>query len=369
MYTYYNGDHFATLLWAKNNENIPAGYEWVRNNAEKTDANAFVKAEYNLFKGLTTYVDLQYRYVNYQLSGIDDDDMLDMTQHRSWKFFNPKAGIFYQINQDQNLFASVAMAHREPTRADVKDAVKSLNPTGIKAEELLDYEFGYSFDNQKIKTSVNFFYMNYKDQLVPTGKLNEVGYKLMSNVDKSYRLGVELQAGVRPLSWLQLDANTTLSKNRVQDYTAYYESYDKSDYETGWNSVPNQLSQYFKEAKLPFSPELIAAGGITLIPVKSIKFNMTDKYVSEQYISNTQNEGLKLPAYNSANASMTYAFNIKSFANAEIGFYVNNLFSYQYSCNAWGYEAHFENGDPTYTEKGLYPVAPRNYLAKFTLRF
>lgn len=366
MYTYYNGDHFATLLWAKNNENIPAGYEWVRNNAQKRDANAFVKAEYAFLKGFNAYIDLQYRYVDYVLSGIDDDDMLDMSQHRTWNFFNPKAGLFYQINPEQNVFASVAMAHREPTRADVKDALKSGNISDIKAEQLLDYELGYTFDNQKFRSSVNFYYMDYKDQLVPTGKLNEVGYKLMSNVDESYRLGMEIQVGLRPLSWLQLDANTTLSRNRVLNYTTYYETYDNNN---DWLGVTNQISQYFDEAKLPFSPEIIAAGGITIIPAKSIKINLTDKYVSEQYITNTQNEDLKLPAYNAANASMIYTFTIKNFAGAEIGLYVNNLFSNQYSCNAWGYEAHFANGDATYIEKGLYPVAPRNFLTKFTLRF
>jgi len=369
MYTLYEGDHYATLLWTKYHENIPAGYEWVRNNAQKTDANTFLKAEYTLLKGLNTYLDLQYRYVDYKLNGIDDDDMLDMTQHRTWNFFNPKAGLFYQINANETIFASLAMAHREPTRADIKDAYKSGGVSNIKAEQLLDYELGYTFDNQKIKTSINFYYMNYEDQLVPTGKLNEVGYKLMSNVDKSYRLGMEVQVGVRPLSWLQLDANSTWSKNRVLDYTAYYETYDNSDYVTGWNPVNNQASQHFSEAKLPFSPEWIAAGGITLLPTKSIKINLTEKYISEQYISNTQNEALKLPGYSSANISMVYTFKIKNFANAELGIYVNNLMSNQYSCNAWGYEAHFENGDATYFEKGLYPVAPRNYLAKFTLRF
>ena len=182
-------------------------------------------------------------------------------------------------------------------------------------------------------------------------------------------MGIELSAGCRPSSWLQLDANTTFSRNRVVDYTAWYETYDKSDYETGWNKEAVQLSHHFSEAKLPFSPELTAAAGITVIPAKDFRFNLTEKYVSGQYVTNTQNDDLKLPAYNAANVSLTYSFSIRKFANAEFGLYVNNLLSNQYSCNAWGYEAHFANGDATYIEKGLYPVAPRNYLAKFTLRF
>ncbi|MDD4920913.1 MAG: TonB-dependent receptor [Bacteroidales bacterium] len=369
MYTYYDGAHFANLLWVEHNENIPGNFEWVRNNAQKTDANAFLKAEYSPVKGMNAYLDLQYRYVNYQLNGIDDDDMMNMTQGRTWNFFNPKAGVFYKLNADQQVFASVAIAHREPTRADIKDAVKPGVSSDIKAEKLTDYELGYTFDNRKIKASVNVYYMIYKDQLVPTGKLNDVGYKLMSNVDQSYRLGIELAAGYRPTNWMQLDANTTLSRNKVVDYTAWYDTYDN---DVDWNYMENpanQLSQYFDEASLPFSPELTAALGITLVPAKDFKFNLTDKYVSEQYFTNTQNEDLKLPAYHTANLSLTYAFNIKKFANAEVGFYVNNFFSNQYSCNAWGYESHFLNGAATSSGKGLYPVAPRNYLMKFSVRF
>lgn len=366
MYTYYSGENFATLLWAKDFQGLPAGYEWVRNNAQKTDANAFVKAEYSLFKGFNAYIDLQYRYVDYKLNGLDEDDILvDMTQHRTWNFFNPKAGLFYQINPDQHAFASVSIAHREPTRADLK----AVSTSAVKAEELTDYELGYTFDNRKIMASVNLYYMDYKDQMIPTGKLDAVGYKLLSNVDKSYRTGIELSAGYRLASWFQLDANTTLSRNRVVDYTTWYETYDKSDYVTGWNPEPIQQSKHFDEAKLPFSPELIAAAGITIVPAKDFKFNLTEKSVSEQYVTNTQNEDLKLPAYNCTNASLVYNFIIRKFANAEIGIYVNNVFSNQYSCNAWGYEAHFASGEPTYVSKGLYPVAPRNYLTKFTLRF
>jgi len=368
MYTYYIGDHFANLVWVEKNENIPANYEWVRNKANKTDANSFIKVEYSPVKNLNAYVDMQYRYVDYQLNGIDDDDMADMTQHRTWNFFNPKAGLYFQINSDQHVFASIAVAHREPGRADIKDALKAGSHSDIKSEELTDFEFGYSFDNKIVMASANVYYMNYKDQLVPTGKLNAVGYALMSNVDKSYRLGLELSAGYRPFNKLQIDATTTLSRNRIVDYVAWYDTYDSSNDQTGWNGV-SQISQKFDEAKLPFSPELTAAVGVTVVPAKDFKLNVTEKFVSEQYISNTQNEDLKLPAYDCANLSLTYSFKMKHFANAELGLFVNNVLSNQYICNAWGYEAHFANGDATYTEKGVYPVAPRNYLAKLTVRF
>jgi len=365
MYTYYNGDHYARLRWVEHNENIPANFEWVRNNAEKTDANVFAKAEYDLGNGLNAYLDLQYRYVDYVLKGLDDDDMQDMSQHRTWNFFNPKGGIFYEINPDQKVFASVAVAHREPGRADIKDARKSGSTADIKAERLTDFEFGYTFDNKVWMASANVYLMDYKDQLVPTGKLNDVGYVLMSNVAKSYRTGIELQAGYKPCKCLQIDANTTLSCNRIVDYTAWYETYDNSN---DWGSAA-QMSQHFSEIKLPNSPEVIAALSMSYLPVEKVRLNLVFKYVDQQYYTNTQNEDLKLPAYNQTDFSANYEFRLLGCADATFGVYVNNVFSNKYACNAWGYEAHFANGDPTYTEKGLYVVAPRNYLAKFTVKF
>lgn len=365
MYSTYAGDHYANLLWVEHNENIPTNYEWVRNSATKTDANLFTKAEYAFGKGLNAYVDLQCRLVDYRLTGIDDDDMQDMTQHRVWTFFNPKAGLFWNLSPESKLFVSVAVAQREPTRADIKDARKGGSLSDIRSEKLKDYELGYTFDNQRVMFSINVYDMHYTDQLVATGKLNDVGYALMSNVPDSYRRGGEFQFGYKPLEWLQIDANTTLSMNRVRDYTVYFDTYDNSN---DWNSV-DQLSQHFEELKLPYSPEMIAALSITVKPIKNVRLNWMSKYVGEQYFTNTQNDDLKLPAYHQSNFNASWDFNLFHRADAQLGLVVNNVFSNQYACNAWGYEAHFANGDPTYSEKGLYVVAPRNYLAKFTLKF
>jgi len=365
MFSYYNGDHFATLLWTEHNQNIPEGLEWVRNNGVKKDGNVFAKGEYTLMDGLNAYVDLQYRYVSHILTGIDDDDMVDMTQSRTWNFFNPKAGLRY-TRDHHTAFASVSVANREPARADIKDAFKSGSSSAIKPERLTDYEVGYTFDNQRVMASATLYYMNYTDQLVPTGKLNDVGYKLMSNVDKSYRMGVELALGWKPSEAWQLEANTTLSRNRVVDYTVWYETYLENG--ERWVST-NQLSQHFANAKLPFSPESMGALQLTWKPVHNLSLTAAEKYVGEQYITNTQNDALKLPAYQTTNLSLAYDFRIKGMADASLSLHVINLTSQAYACNGWGYEAHFANGDPTYTEEGLYPVAPRNYLAKFAVRF
>ncbi len=364
MYTYYNGDHFANLLWVENNQNIPFKYEWSRNHAEKTDANVFAKTELMVSDKLNFYVDLQYRHVNYELSGIDDDDLLDLTQTRTWDFFNPKAGVFYDINRNNKIFASVSIAHREPTRADLKDAVKLGSSNNIRAEKLTDYELGYTFDNNILMMSANIYYMKYKDQLVPTGRLNEVGYKLMSNVENSYRAGVELMGGYKPAKWLELFANATFSRSKVLDYTAWFETYNNSN---DWAEA-EQLSQYFDQASLPFSPEVIVAAGVNVNPARNLKVGLNYKFVSDQYVTNTQNEDLKLPSYNNFNLNIAYDFKLLNFADSKLSFFVNNLFSAKYSSNAWGWEAHFRNGDQTITDKGLYPVAPANYLIKFAVK-
>lgn len=366
MASVYSGDHYANLLWVEHNQNIPSNFEWVRNHAVKQDGNLFAKAEYALTNNLNAWVDVQYRYVSHELEGLDDDDLTDMSQKRVWNFFNPKAGLFYQLNETNKLFASVASAHREPTRADIKDSRKSGSVDHIKAEQLTDVELGYTFDNSKLMFGVNVYGMFYKDQLVATGKLNEVGYALMSNVDKSYRMGVELQSGYKPFEWMQLDANATFSTNKVLDQTIWYETYDNS---TDWGDATAQQSQHFSKLSLPYSPELIAALGLTVQPIQSLSINATAKHVGAQFYTLTQDEGFKLPAYQHVNLSAKYDFKISSKLNASIGLFCNNLLSRKYACNAWGYEARFENGDDAYVQKGLYVVAPRNYLAKFTLKF
>jgi iron complex outermembrane recepter protein len=367
MYTLYDGDHFGELRWVEHNQNIPDNFEWVRNHARKTDANLFARVEYALSYRLNVWGDLQYRYVNYKLSGIDDDDMEDMTQKRKWNFLNPKAGVYFDIDASNKVYASVAIAHREPARADIKDSRKLNAQEDVKAERLTDVELGYRFDNSIWGLSVNWYGMFYKDQLVATGKLNDVGYALMNNVDKSYRTGIELQLGCKPVEWLQLDANTTFSQNIVQDYTAWFSTYNNS---TDWVELKqDQLSQHFDEMVLPYSPEIIAALSLTVTPLHNLSVNATAKHVGSQYITNTQNEDLKLPAYQHINISANYEFSLFGKLATNFSLVCNNVFNKKYACNAWGYEAHFKNGDPTYVEKGLYVAAPRNYSAKFAVKF
>lgn len=216
--------------------------------------------------------------------------------------------------------------------------------------------------------ALNLYDMEYHNQLIPTGKLNEVGYKLMSNVPYSYRRGIELSAGIKPLSVLQLDANLNLSTNKVKDFRLYYDTYDNA---SDWNEILNenqQISTYLPEADLPFSPQCIAAARIQYQPVRPLQLSLMGKYIAEQGFSYIQHEEFRLPAYTQFNFSAVYSGSFVGSSDFELGFYINNLLGNQALCNAWGYEAAFLSGESSYREAGYYVLAPRHYMLKFVLK-
>ena len=182
MYSYYDGDHYGKLPWIKFNQNIPDNYEWYRNVGQKSEFNLFTKVEYWLSERITAFGDLQYRHIDYDLNGIDDD-LEELNGQFNYSFLNPKAGISYRADKQNTLYASVAVGQREPLRADLKDGIKggAINP--IKPERMVDYEIGYRFSSDNgASLGANLYYMDYNNQMVQTGRLNDVGYKLMENV-------------------------------------------------------------------------------------------------------------------------------------------------------------------------------------------
>jgi iron complex outermembrane receptor protein len=216
--------------------------------------------------------------------------------------------------------------------------------------------------------ALNLYDMEYHNQLIPTGKLNEVGYKLMSNVPYSYRRGMELSADIRPFSVLQLDANLSLSTNKVKDFSLYYSTYDNA---SDWNEIldqSRQISSYYSMADLPFSPACIAAARLQYQPVPSLQLSLMGKYIAEQQFSYIQHEEFRLPAYTQFNFSAVYSGCLVGNSDFELGFYINNLLGNQPLCNAWGYEVAFLSGEEPYRETGYYILAPRHYMLKFVFK-
>lgn len=363
MVSSFVGDHYGELKWSKLNQNIPANYEWYRNDANKKEFNIFTKGSYRVTNGLSVFGDLQYRYIDYRMKGIDDD-LQDITNNNYFSFFNPKGGLSYTFDTKNEVYASLSFAQREPLRTDIKESVKGGSFQRIKPEQMLDYEFGYRYASAGASFNANIYYMKYKDQMVQTGKLNDVGYKLMENVPDSYRLGLELIGAYQFTEWIRLDANVTISRNKIKDYTAYFDLYDN---QTDWNLV-GQTSEHFKSTDISFSPNVVGSGIITVTPYKKLSVALIGKYVGKQYYDNTSNRNNQLADYFVSNLAIGYTFKTQKIGEIDLQFFVNNVFNKEYVANAWVSTDKFEdNTQVVYT--GLFPQAPRNIMAKLGIRF
>lgn len=366
MYSFYDGDQFGLLPWVKFNRDIPENHEWYCNVWKKDEINLFAKADYRLNEIVSLFGDLQYRRVHYSLSGVDDD-LKDMNGDYTHNFLNPKAGVFLQFNEHNRLYASVAVGQREPARSDLKDRTKGeteANP--IQPERMIDYELGYRFQGTNdIRLGVNLYFMDYHNQLVQTGKLDEVGYRLMENVKDSYRTGLELEAAV-PL-WenkIRIDANATFSRNKILNYTAWFNQYDNPD---NWGWI-GQISKEYGTTDISFSPEVISSMAIGWQPTPAFYVNITGKYVSRQYLDNTSDVAKSIDPYFVSDLSAGYAFKKSPIGTFNLQVFVNNLINKEYVANGWTATDTFADGS-SINWTGYYPQATRNYMARLTLSF
>ena len=369
----YNGHHFGEIINVLN-QDYPneLGNEYYRNQADKTDANVYAKVNWEILKGLSVYGDLQYRYIGYHLWGLNDEDMKEMDMRDDFHFFNPKAGITYR-NKGHNVYANFAMANREPTRKNYTEGGPNDHPT---YETLYDYEAGYSFANRIFNIGLNLYYMDYDNQLVLTGKLSDTGAALTRNVKDSYRAGIELMGGVKIGKHLRWDANLTLSRNKILNYTDWID-----DWYADWNDpqvVANsgQVQMDYGTVDIAFSPNITAGSTVTFDWQRFTAAFQTN-YVGSQYLDNTMNDASKLPAYCVSNLSLAYTMPVKKVLK-DITFRVqmNNLFNEKYVSNGWSY-SYFEGADADGRflkenqkyDVGYYAQAPFNIHAGVTVRF
>lgn len=350
----YLGDHYGDIIWARHAIEMNMGDEWYRNQGNKTDFNVYLKYNFALTDYINLYADMQYRDIDYSIEGIDDD-LRDLTNDYSYQFFNPKAGIFYEISKKSKAYFSWAVAHREPSRRNLTDA----DPNGIQpiAEMLNDFEAGYTFGNKKINTGVNFYYMRYKNQLVLTGKINDVGAAIMANVDNSYRAGAELTIAAQLTPKINWAVNATLSKNQIINFIEYVDNWDT------WGQDVLELG----ETKIAFSPSLIANSNISFKPFKNFETSLISQYVSKQYIDNTSNETRKLDAYFVNNLRLSYSIHPNFVKEIEFSVLLNNLFNHEYESNAWVYS--YMLGGERFTQDGYFPQAGINFLSGITIKF
>ena len=355
----YEGDHFGQLEWLKVNSNTPKSYEWYRNTGTKQDLNSFLKLSYSITEKLTAFADIQVRDISYKMEG-PDDDLVMIDQDNHWTFINPKAGVNYQINQQQRIYLSYAIANREPSRADIKEALKDGGKELPLHETLNDIEFGYQIKQKRYAIGLNAFYMIYDNQLVNTGERNSVGYPIMTNVKESFRRGLELIWGLQIIKNLEWNANLTYSQNKIQNFVQYIDSFDNN-----WDRTT--IARELGETDISYSPELVGSSMFTYTFYKNIKINLITKYVGDQYIDNTSSSKRKLRPYFVNNLGIDYSYKFKKGPRIGLRLVMNNILDEQYISNAVGGVGIYQGTEATWL--AYYPQAGRNFMFKTTLTF
>ena len=352
----YSGGSFGKIVWAQYASASTNDWNWYNGNGTKTDFNIFGKINYTLWKKLSLFADLQYRYVTYKLNGTIED-LRTLDQSHVFNFFNPKLGFSFAFNKHHQVYLSFAVGNREPSRDNYKDADTSRMPS---PERLYDYEAGYTVVYDWFTANANLFYMDYSRQLVLTGEINSVGEAIMVNVPHSYRLGIEISAGIDIIKKLHLDMTATFSRNKIRDFTQYIDEYDSD-----WN-FKGQQSNYLGKTDLSFSPNILCSGTLTYKPVKNLSFSWNSRYVGSQYIDNTSTKGRSLHDYFVNGLGAAWAIHPRWMKEIAFNLTVSNLFSAKYESNAWVYP-YLQNGS-YYEQNGYFLQAPLNFLFGISLK-
>jgi len=360
----YDGDHFGEVIWARYAGISEKGDRWYLNNGVKTDLNTYAKINWQANSSLNAFFDMQFRHINYDITG-NDDDLSSLDQSHRFDFFNPKAGLFYEISNHQQAYFSVGISNREPTRANFKDANGDPNSTP-RAEQLVDFEAGYHYKSSALSASVNLFYMMYNDQLVPTGEKSSVGYDIMTNVKDSYRRGIEFIFGAKLTDGFSWDGNLSLSSNKIMNFVETSVLYDEVTWEE--EIVTKELGT----TNIAYSPDVIGSSILSYAPNSSIKVSLISKYVGEQFFDNTSSQDRKLDDYFVNNIRLDYNL-FPSFAKeVNVQFMVNNIFNLEYENNAYGGNYYMRDADGVVTENTwayYYPQAGTNFMVRLGLKF
>ena len=351
-YSNYDGDHFGEVIWARqfaSESSIRDQYYF--GNGKKTDFSAFAKATYTLNSKIDVYGDLQLRNVGYKTSGLTSD-LENMRIDESYSFFNPKVGVSYQLASNSSLYASYARANREPSRSDFES-----NPD-VKPEQLNDFEMGWRYNKEGVMLNINSYYMQYNEQLILTGALDDVGAPVRTNSGDSYRLGLEIEAAFSLSDAFIIQPVLTLSSNK-----------NKQTY-----SQVDGVLKDFGTTNISFSPEVVASNAFIYSPLKNFSLSFLTKYVGDQYMGNTDTDTSKLKEYFVNDLNITYQWNPKSvFSTVVVSALVNNIFDKEYVSNGYYYTYDDDWSVPgqltTIEGAGYYPQATRNFLVGVTLKF
>ena len=342
----YEGSHFGEIIWARFSNNRDYEDSYYDNSSTKTDLNLFAKANYQFSNQWSAYGDLQYRTIGYKANG-EDTGLVDDTFY----FFNPKFGFTYDLNRNNNFYLSYARANREPNRNDYESG-------SPKPEKLNDYELGWRYISSDVQLNTNVYYMRYKDQLVLTGELNDVGAPLRANVGDSYRLGLEVDATIALGNQFKIRPNIALSNNRNKDFVFQRDG---------------ELEE-LGDTHISFSPDFIVGNVLTYQPKENVQFSLLTKFVGEQYMGNIDSKDSKLDSYSQTDFNVQYEINTNSFIKSIVlSGLVNNIFDSLYESNGYFYTYDDDYSVPgtitTIEGTGYYPQAGINFLLGATIGF
>ena len=352
-YNEYKGAHFGQVIYAQYGSNGNNDRHYYDNDGFKTDFNSYLKANFNPIEKLSIFADLQYRRIHYDVLGTEKNlNQLDIKDNLN--FFNPKVGATYFLNANDNIYASFSVANKEPSRDDYVNVEVG---TLLKSERLNNLEAGYRFKKANLSGGVNIYGMWYKDQLVVTGKINDVGEYYRQNVEDSYRTGVELDVAYVITPKFSVLANAALSKNKIKNFNEFIDDYDNG----------GQIVNTYKSTDISFSPNSVISGELVYNPIKSLALSWQSKYVGKQYLDNTQNDNRKLDAYWVNNARLAYNFNLKGVKNINLALLANNILNNKYESN--GYTFGYFSGGAQTTENFYFPQSGTNLMLSLNVKF
>ncbi len=349
-YNIYSGDHFGEIKWAAVQAAVPKNHRWYDLPALKKDLSVYGKWTEHLTNHLQTYLDVQLRSVDYRINGFRNNPSLIIKEKST--FLNPKVGFTYS-NNSWLAYVSYALAGKEPNRDDFESGIID-NP---KSEFLNDFELGIEKKKSNYSFSANLYYMYYKNQLILTGKINDVGAYTRTNIPKSYRMGIELQGSYILNKWLNIAANTSISKNKIKNFTEFIDDYDNG----------GQLATFYSKTNISFSPAVVAGGSINISPLKNGEINLFSKYVSRQYLDNTSQKSRSLNPYFTQDLRFSYKIENKILKETQLILQINNLLNQKYEPN--GYSFSYKYGGNVATENYYFPMAGINFMLGVNVKF
>lgn len=351
----YIGDHYGEIIWARYASQSNIRDRYYDNRAIKSEANSYIRANYEKGKW-NLFGELHYRFIDFSFTGnaVVFEEMTLTNQAVNYHFLNPKAGFSYTLNKNNQFYFSYAQANREPVRRDFTESTPESRP---KAERLHNVEAAHLFQQQKYTLKTTGFFMYYQDQLVLNGKINDVGAYTRTNVDDSYRAGIELEVGYKPSNQWHITANAAWSRNKILAHTEYIDNYDDG----------SQLEQRYTNSDIAFSPNLIFGGRVSYSPIENLEISVIGKYVGKQYLDNTQDENRIINPFAYANFRINYIIKNALFKEIHVGLLVNNFTNNLYENNGYTFSYIFDN--QMTTENYFYPQAGINFLGSVKLRF